>query len=592
MKKRSIGIHINNDNMFTVRLCQRGDNYCIEQITSSPLRRASDTPAALLQQINYRLRRYPAGISVPNCEMFYHNANISNNTSNGPNNLTSGIFPLPLDDIITSHCQSVSTTDNKQRNPRNHSQPVNLDNNGSTLTVAIPVDTLSGLHQSLQHSPVKLTLVDSPVFALHSAVLTKYPATNSQPGLIAYTDSIRLIIIVSHGNQIIVARNIPSPKTNSHKLHRNTSTDAHLPPDNQVDTIIHEIDMTWISALKSKIPEKTPVILAGNLCTNTQLIAAIKQRFHCQPLLFQPDIHGHSLMPDKRNKHDNHTTQITKHAKHNTHANQEAMQAIPAQYYTHNKSEKSTQSVNHNDTDIKDADTAATQISDNTANIIAPEIAIAYGLAIRTLNPNNSSGVNFIRNIKDTLANHISYKRDIISCLILLAAVIAISVVSLFIQKSQLENQYASIKNNISQLFRKTLPKERNIVDEVAQMETALQKKQQEYNLIMPVADNTFNPLNMLNIIATHTPPSLPITLQSININRLNIYLTATCPSFDAVYKWQRLLQQVPIFKSVKLQNPHKITQSNNVAFSAVIGIKNHTTNFPIKMTKTGDAPK
>jgi Tfp pilus assembly PilM family ATPase/Tfp pilus assembly protein PilN len=199
------------------------------------------------------------------------------------------------------------------------------------------------------------------------------------------------------------------------------------------------------------------------------------------------------------------------------------------------------------------------------------EISLAKGLALRVLAPDRTAGINFRQadtaNVKPTLDR----KKELITCAILMAAIAVVSLLGLFVRLSYLERKYAHIKNEISQVFQAALPEEKNIVSPLSQLEQELQSLRKDYRLFAPLAPTDSRPLDVLRSITLNTPSQGNVKIDDLLITTESVRLNGTCDSFESVYQWQRLLQKIPGFALVDVQDVQKEPKSGAVHFTIVV---------------------
>jgi len=182
-------------------------------------------------------------------------------------------------------------------------------------------------------------------------------------------------------------------------------------------------------------------------------------------------------------------------------------------------------------------------------------ICLAEGLALRVLAPDETTGINFLEadnaNTKPTL----NLKKQLLTCVILVAAIALVLLAGLFVRLASLETKYAHIKNELRQTFQTTLPEEKNIVSPLAQLEQKLQSFRKDYQLFASFCPTVLAPLEVLRNIAVNTPEQGNVKVDDLLITAESVRLNGTCDSFEAVYQWQRLLQDIPDFALVDVQD-------------------------------------
>jgi Tfp pilus assembly PilM family ATPase len=146
------------------------------------------------------------------------------------------------------------------------------------------------------------------------------------------------------------------------------------------------------------------------------------------------------------------------------------------------------------------------------------EICIAEGLALRGLAPDKTVGINFLDADNADAKPALNLKKELIICATLAAAIAIISFVGLFVRLLHLESKYANIKNEMREIFQRTVPEETNIVNPLVQLEQKLESLRKDSQLFASFYPTNLSPLKVLHSITTSTP-----TQGNIKINDLLI---------------------------------------------------------------------
>ncbi|UCE98801.1 MAG: pilus assembly protein PilM [Planctomycetota bacterium] len=199
------------------------------------------------------------------------------------------------------------------------------------------------------------------------------------------------------------------------------------------------------------------------------------------------------------------------------------------------------------------------------------DISLAQGLALSALVSEQAEATNFLKADTAKAKHPLNLKKEFTICAILLAAIAAVSFLGLLLRLSRLEDEYSNVKNEIKELFQSTLPQEKNIVSPLAQLEQKLQSLHKDYRLFAPLDPAHLDPLEALHSITKSIPSKTAIRIDDLLITDDSIRLNGTCDSFETVYHWQSLLQKIPQFKLVDVQDVQKLSQSGSIRFTILI---------------------
>ena len=195
------------------------------------------------------------------------------------------------------------------------------------------------------------------------------------------------------------------------------------------------------------------------------------------------------------------------------------------------------------------------------------DIIVAEGLALRLLVPDRTKGVNFLESDNANLGRVFNVKKEFAIYAVLIAAIAVISLAGLFVRLGHLENRYAQVKNEMKDIFQRTLPEEKNIVNPMAQIEQKVQSLRKDYALLSSLSGTDTAPLEVLHAIATSIPEELHIGLKDILVTAESVRLTGTSQSFESVYDWQRLLRDTLLFSIVDVSDVRREPKDEMVHF-------------------------
>jgi Tfp pilus assembly PilM family ATPase len=209
---------------------------------------------------------------------------------------------------------------------------------------------------------------------------------------------------------------------------------------------------------------------------------------------------------------------------------------------------------------------------------VSSDILVAEGLAIRALMPDETAGVNFLEAEPAGVKPVLNVKKQVAVCTVLGAAIIVVSLIGLFLRFHRLENQYTAVKSEMKDVFQRTLPDEKNIVNPLAQLEQRLQALRKDYAAFGPIAGTSAGPLDVLQIIAVNTPMELKISLDDVQVTAQSVRLAGTSDSFESVYDWQDLLADALHSSTVDVRDVRREPDSKTVRFVLLASVSGEKT--------------
>jgi hypothetical protein len=200
-------------------------------------------------------------------------------------------------------------------------------------------------------------------------------------------------------------------------------------------------------------------------------------------------------------------------------------------------------------------------------------ICVAEGLALRVLASELAGGVNFIEAGAANARPKLNLRKEVITCAALVGAIAAVWLVGIFVRLSYLESNYARVKNQIKDTFKAALPEEKNIVNPLVQLEQKLASFRNDYRLFASFDTAALRPFEVLQSISTSAPLQANMRVNDLLISGDSVRISGTCDSFESIYQWQHILQQVPGFKLVDVQDVQKEPKGGSVSFTMLLSL-------------------
>lgn len=199
-----------------------------------------------------------------------------------------------------------------------------------------------------------------------------------------------------------------------------------------------------------------------------------------------------------------------------------------------------------------------------------PDIVIATGLAL--IGTNEIPDVlNFLAVDESRSEQTVEIKRGLLIAGALLFVIVALLVATLFFELNNLENHHELVKKQIREVFVQTLPQEKKIVNELAQLNEHLETSQAQYNALAAGLSDRVLPLRILQTISEKITPDQNVRINDISMAPESVRLTGVAPSFESVDNLMSLLRQVSGFNTVEVPNIDVDPQGRGVRFTLSI---------------------
>jgi len=200
------------------------------------------------------------------------------------------------------------------------------------------------------------------------------------------------------------------------------------------------------------------------------------------------------------------------------------------------------------------------------------DIAIATGLAL--IGTHEIPDVlNFLAIDESRSGRTVEIKRGLYIAGALLFVIGALLIVMLFFELNNLKNRHELVKKQIREVFVQTLPEEKKIVNELAQLNEHLETSQAQYNALAAGLSDRVLPLRILQIISEKITSDQNVRINDISMAPESVRLAGVAPSFESVDNLMSVLRQVSEFKTVEVPNIDVDPQGRGVRFTLSITI-------------------
>jgi hypothetical protein len=228
MPKRCIGIDIGRTHLCAAQVVRTAEGFQLEKAFAMPTRRSTDSLPAILHSLTDEHgfdRRAEVAVSLPLHTFFF--ADIEADAKELELIRTTDItrlkdyFPIPAEQLITQVCSVLRLAEGKY----------------STLVAASSREQLHEGLQSLSDGKIKPTCLDTPITAVHAALVHNYAESTTGLAVILYADETTLNLAVTRDGSILLVRNIPVFSSGE----QNAPTFAQQ----AAEIVAQEIEITW-----------------------------------------------------------------------------------------------------------------------------------------------------------------------------------------------------------------------------------------------------------------------------------------------------------------------------------------------------------
>jgi Tfp pilus assembly PilM family ATPase/Tfp pilus assembly protein PilN len=485
MVKRCIGIDIGSFYLCAVQIMRTDEEFCIERIFGTQIRRSTDTPEEMLRPLFRRHgfdRRADVAISMPHDAVFFRNLETDSagleqirerNLSALEHN-----FPVEADKIVAQAYSEHPLTDGKY----------------SVLTAALSRTSLRERINIFAQAKIRPCLAEAAIFAVQSAVTMNHPEVKAGRAIIAYIDESYMTLAVTSGPDVLFVRSIP--------IITGSNDDIDSVHEQIVQVISREARVTWQKVFGADIGQDTKIYLVTTGESSDYVAELIEEKLHSQTI-------------------------------------------------------------------VVDCCAAMENLSGHETDV---PMCVAEGLAFRLLAPEQTRGVNFLQADKADAEPALNLKKEFAVCAAIISAIAVFLLVGLFMRLSHLEAAYSQIKNETTEIFKAVLPQEK-IVNPLVQLQQKVESFRGDSRLSSSLSKNGLSPLDILYKISANSSSRENIKVDDILIAADTVRINGACESFESVYQWQRLLQEVPGLASIDVRDIGKQSKSDLVEFTMLLSL-------------------
>ena len=194
-------------------------------------------------------------------------------------------------------------------------------------------------------------------------------------------------------------------------------------------------------------------------------------------------------------------------------------------------------------------------------------LAVSIGLALKGLKGTKWVRTNFYQKETGLKSFLTEFKKELIITFILLFLVIISVSMTFVIKYRSKEMKIRYLNNEIKKVFKECLPGSTRVVEPVAQLKAKIKDIKKELKLFGSIGERNFTVLEILASISDNIPHDMDITIEDLNIDHEKVRLSGKADSFETVDEMKKLLANIKIFSSIKVDSLKLSADSKAVDF-------------------------
>ena len=205
---------------------------------------------------------------------------------------------------------------------------------------------------------------------------------------------------------------------------------------------------------------------------------------------------------------------------------------------------------------------------------VAAEFLPAVTLAWRALRFEHERGGNFRRGAYALKGEWAALKKKLLLAGAALAVTAAIAIGSAWLGYAHKAGRAEDLQQQLTSLFRSTLPEAKTIVDIPLQMRQAIGQLRSKGRLLG--VSGSGSALAALEEVSTRMPENIKVDINSLNYSSDGLRLEGSTGSYDDINRIARSLEQSPIFGEAQISD-------------AKTSLDNQQVDFRLNLTFTGE---
>jgi len=199
------------------------------------------------------------------------------------------------------------------------------------------------------------------------------------------------------------------------------------------------------------------------------------------------------------------------------------------------------------------------------------EMNLALSLAARKFR--KGEGINFARDGFAPRRPHREMKKQGIRALVLVLPLLLLMGFDFYLGYARDGSRLRELKNEVSLVFRETLPQVTRVVDPLQQMKAALQEGRKK-SLLRSEGEGRESVLELLREISRLAGPDFSFVIKGLTYDGETVELRGETDRFNAVDQIKAALEQSPLFKTVTIASASLLSRENRVGFDLRMDVR------------------
>ncbi|MFH1123567.1 MAG: PilN domain-containing protein [Pseudomonadota bacterium] len=205
------------------------------------------------------------------------------------------------------------------------------------------------------------------------------------------------------------------------------------------------------------------------------------------------------------------------------------------------------------------------RMAESIAKVWRPPL-MDHALAIALREDKRGQGFNFRRDEFEVKRHYLGPIKEIRKAALMLAVVLCFIALDLGVDYYGLKKRYTVLDQNIAEVFRKTFPEIKRVVDPVQQMKVKINEAQKS-SFMAPGLESDQRVIDLLREISQRVPKSMDVHVTRMAVDPETMQVSGDTDTFNTVDSLKGRLEPSPYFSAVTISSANLDRSGKRVQF-------------------------
>jgi len=205
------------------------------------------------------------------------------------------------------------------------------------------------------------------------------------------------------------------------------------------------------------------------------------------------------------------------------------------------------------------------RMADGIAKVWRPAV-MDHALALALREDRRGQGFNFRKDEFEVKRHYLGPIKEIRKAALLLAVVLSFVAFDLGVDYYGLKKRYTMLDQSITEVFRKTFPEVKRVLDPVQQMKVKINEAQKS-SFVLPGLESDQRVIDLLREISQRVPKSMDVHVTRVAVDPETMQISGDTDTFNTVDSLKGRLEPSPYFSAVTISSANLDRLGKRVQF-------------------------